>query len=831
MSNEANNEKKSTSFGEWTLKDLLKWMEENTATFCIPDYQRGYAWGERQLADFWDDLCSPTKKHYTGAITVEEVLDKPGNFDVVDGQQRLTTIAILFSILDQNNLLCSRLVYGKDNENCTYFSELKSKVFDSRAGEDGKIEYSEPDSLKNPENVYQRNLIYAKKFFLKKNPKEELVKRKVNILNKLRFDFRILGGDFNSGIVFETMNNRGKPLTLLEKLKNRLIYLADHLPNPVDKNAEGDLMRPSDLRTMINSAWGEIYRELASVPNRNPLNEDEFVASHLSVYRNPKESVYSESDAETRLFKMFCVHPERYPKSEDIDEENAVAMAKAKKDGKMEEGLTSKKIGEYVNDLKGFASAWATIHKQFDSACGQCRLLSGTREIKVLLAVVALHVKEKEVREAIYEKARQILFRNTINAGMDKARFATFARQLHGACIDQLKRGSQKRILPKELFDELDKVLNDQKKKPSKETLLGYFADRQKGDFYGWSEQGLRYFLLRHEPDFAAGSRLTWEKYDDISIEHILPQSSTKEKSRGWRWWGPVIEDWVQQCGKADAGDALVDSLGNLVLLSRDENSEISNRAWESYNGRPGKRDFYLDENKTSSNGAVALASEKDSAGNPRSWNAFRIRERGRDLFRKLASDFGVEDELSDDDVDEALGIGVRVLEDKKIRELTPEEIGRNIEEDAREAKRLTDEEKCAFLRALGRAFEQKNMRGSVNEKKMQFYPNGNKKLYFEIKDDQVRLIFSCQNKECREAIWTTYGDSFTTLFSGMGEIDPTYEKSSNRTGPRYIRFKYSDFPDVKNGEPLDMMVQNYCEINERLSQTDTNGRILRRGK
>lgn len=701
MSN--NNGKKSTSFGEWTLKDLLMWMKENSAKFYIPDYQRGYAWGERQLTDFWDDLLSPTKKHYTGAITVEEVQDNfSGHYDVVDGQQRLTTIAVLFSILNKDSLLCSRLMYGENNESREYFIELlRSNAFNSRAVENGKFEYLAPDTLKNPKNVYQRNLIKAKVFFLKKTS-EMGEKEKCDLfdktLAKLTFDFRILGGDFNSGIVFETMNNRGKPLTLLEKLKNRLIYLSDNLSNPNDKNGGSEPLGPSNLRDAINTAWGKIYKELASDPKREPLDEDEFVASHLSVYRNPKESVYSESVAESRLFKMFCAHPERYPKSEDVDEENKVELAKAKKDGIMEGVLTSQKICEYVEDLMEFASAWATIHKQFDSACGQCRLLSGTREIKVFLAVVALHVKEKEVREAIYEKARQILFRNTINAGMDKARFATFARQLHGACINQLKRGSRKKISEKDLLDELDKVL--EKKKPTKKKILEFFANRQKGDFYSWSEQGLRYFLMRHENEFNGKAdkkpRLTWEMLENTSVEHVLPQSSTNDNSTGWRWWCRVMEDWERQCGlsdgandhdKVDARGVLVDSLGNLVLLTREENSEVSNRAWESYEGRPGKADFYLDEGKTSSNGAVAIAAEKDSEGNPRSWNAYRIRERGRVLFGKLVEDFGVpKEEFSVQEIDDALGIGRELngqeLRDNTIEKLTPSEVRRNNNED-----------------------------------------------------------------------------------------------------------------------------------------------------
>lgn len=43
--------------------------------FRIPDYQRGYAWTEKQLKDFWNDLkqVKERENHYTGVVTLEVV--------------------------------------------------------------------------------------------------------------------------------------------------------------------------------------------------------------------------------------------------------------------------------------------------------------------------------------------------------------------------------------------------------------------------------------------------------------------------------------------------------------------------------------------------------------------------------------------------------------------------------------------------------------------------------------------------------------------------------------------------------------------------------------
>ena len=81
--------------------------------FRIPDYQRGYAWGESQLLDFWDDLLNLTEDryHYTGMLSLKKlnrsvystwkeekwIIEEKGYeaYHVVDGQQRLTTFIIL----------------------------------------------------------------------------------------------------------------------------------------------------------------------------------------------------------------------------------------------------------------------------------------------------------------------------------------------------------------------------------------------------------------------------------------------------------------------------------------------------------------------------------------------------------------------------------------------------------------------------------------------------------------------------------------------------------------------------------------------------------------
>lgn len=82
--------------------------------FLIPDYQRGYAWLQQQLVDFWDDLVNlqADRYHYTGLLSLKPLKCKETvswgedlwlvengykPCHIVDGQQRITTFVILLN--------------------------------------------------------------------------------------------------------------------------------------------------------------------------------------------------------------------------------------------------------------------------------------------------------------------------------------------------------------------------------------------------------------------------------------------------------------------------------------------------------------------------------------------------------------------------------------------------------------------------------------------------------------------------------------------------------------------------------------------------------------
>jgi len=84
--------------------------------FKIPDYQRGYSWEKEQLEDLRKDIENLFEKkhmHFTGTIVAAKNKGKLNKYDIVDGQQRLTTLIILL-----------KEIYLTDNQKYNHLKEL-----------------------------------------------------------------------------------------------------------------------------------------------------------------------------------------------------------------------------------------------------------------------------------------------------------------------------------------------------------------------------------------------------------------------------------------------------------------------------------------------------------------------------------------------------------------------------------------------------------------------------------------------------------------------------------------------------------------------------------
>lgn len=160
--------------------------------------------------------------------------------------------------------------YTVDNPSYEY---LRHKIFN----EDG--------SPSIEETFYTLNLRNAKLYFyeqLKELYSEAGISGLQEIYKKLTkkflFNEYVIKDEFDVFVAFETMNNRGKRLSDLELLKNRLIYLTT-----LYTDEELDAAERKSLRDAINGTWKEVYYQLGRNDKR-PLNDDDFLKAHWIMY-------------------------------------------------------------------------------------------------------------------------------------------------------------------------------------------------------------------------------------------------------------------------------------------------------------------------------------------------------------------------------------------------------------------------------------------------------------------------------------------------------------------------------------------------------------------
>jgi Protein of unknown function DUF262/Protein of unknown function (DUF1524) len=554
------------------LKPLQEFFNKRISR--IPDYQRGYAWGENQLRDFWHDLVRipEGRNHYTGQLTLEAVakdawqkwdedlwLITGSNFKpyyIVDGQQRLTTAIILIKCL---------LDRVRDDQSLAFISkpELVGTFLFRQAGvstaylfgyekDNPSYEYLKTQSLgqmsnafQGTETVYTANLRHASDFFTAQIEKfdldriDEFFRR---LTQRFVFNEHELSADLDVFVAFETMNNRGKPLSKLELLKNRLIYLSTLLSEGADQQRT--------LRRNINDAWKTIYEYLGKEKN-HPLDDDEFLRAHWIV-----SFTYARDEAEQ--FATFLL-------DEHFTHDQLLS-------GK----LTAAKIQSYVDSIQNAVKAWHAINfphraENIGDAVrqGLDRLNRAGTGAFAPLAMAALG-KNLEAAEiaALLRAAERFVF---LISRLCQRRSNTGDSEFY-KLAGQFNRGEKTLT---DIIDIIDERTVQHFSIEKAQLEMRELFDRGEG-VYSWS--GRHYFLFEYEEllkDRAglATSKISWDEFtrskkDHVTIEHIYPRS-------------PVAGDWPEFEARSSAErPTLRHSLGNLLALSHSRNSRFSNHAF-----------------------------------------------------------------------------------------------------------------------------------------------------------------------------------------------------------------------------------------------------------
>ena len=225
-----------------TLNDLF-----SKNLFQVPDYQRGYAWDKKQWNDFIQDIDAlvneEVKNHYAGTVVVYQEKSKPAKIygidrletvDIVDGQQRLVTSCLYLSIIIRKLIEKGETAY-EAKKSLFLFSETTCKLtLNNNANNYFYNLLNTGQSNTTPDTTHEKRLQSAYNYF-KSHIEEKLADDTeggvgylralyLAMTSKLVFTFYTIEEECEIGMTFELMNSRGKGLSVLELLKNYLMY-------------------------------------------------------------------------------------------------------------------------------------------------------------------------------------------------------------------------------------------------------------------------------------------------------------------------------------------------------------------------------------------------------------------------------------------------------------------------------------------------------------------------------------------------------------------------------------------------------------------------------
>lgn len=182
-------------------------------TYTIPIYQRNYAWGEDEIStlikDVYDSWKNQKDAYYIGTLVTYKREDEV--YEVIDGQQRLTTIYIILRAL-KLDIFRNELTYSARKVSASTIKNL-GKNNDQREDVDGGI---------------QKGFEYAKKAIHENISETDLEKFKEYFLSNVKIIHYRVPKDVDLNHYFEVMNSRGEQLEKHEIVKSLLSqYLKD----------------------------------------------------------------------------------------------------------------------------------------------------------------------------------------------------------------------------------------------------------------------------------------------------------------------------------------------------------------------------------------------------------------------------------------------------------------------------------------------------------------------------------------------------------------------------------------------------------------------------
>jgi uncharacterized protein with ParB-like and HNH nuclease domain len=519
---------------ESTDQDLRTML--SSAYYKIPRFQRPYSWDKENIQDFWEDVIQDDPQDYfIGSMVVYK--DGKQRYGVVDGQQRLTTITILLSVLRDKLAEVGLkdlaegihgLIERRNIDNKLEFilsTESSYPFFQDRIQKWGasslKIDLLGEETNLQSAHAQLRILVSAAieslnaDTSLSAKRREELSAQKLVSIRDSLLNLKVilvkLEDEDDAYVIFETLNTRGKDLALADLVKN---HLTKHIKG---KNPASD---------EVKIKWKQLLETIEG--SSADLETDAFIHHYWL-------SKYDYLPAK-KLFKVLKKRITVEKSSAFLDSllEDSVLYRSMSEPGY---GKWAKEEGEIARAL----SALTTFRVVQQAPC----VLSLLREYRV-----TRKLKKKHVEDAVIaiEKFHFLFTAVTSqrSSGGISGMYAALGRRLSEA------KNTHEAV---KIIQELKQKLRD--RVPSIGEFKALFPNIIFTDNVTKQKKLVKYVLIGLE---RARTNAAVVDYDQMTIEHLASQSLI---------------------GQSGCDDALIGQVGNLLLVSEEVNSLLMNKSFK----------------------------------------------------------------------------------------------------------------------------------------------------------------------------------------------------------------------------------------------------------
>jgi len=489
--------------------------------FQIPSYQRKYIWTDKECGDLWNDIEEAVKNsmnHFFGTLIFREIesegLATLQSYEIIDGQQRITTLYILLSEL------ISKLPDSK----------IKDSLREKFIGSPGNLKLSPQgkdidfldelvfkfDSI--DESVLrkrsQRLMFKTKKYFrsiLSSYSQEEIEKKIVFIQKNIEVLILNVKRQSEAIRMFEIINDRGLPLKILDKCKSVLMLYST-------------MYLDEKLNDVINNAFEKVYDSFDDIiMDRDRLK---------ILGRFSENTLFTHHYSSAR--KLFQETWDFKKGAESIFEDLKSKCESLKRDRKK----LSEFIKNYADDFSEFSLSYADLVSSIETNelyVKPFQFLEFTATLYPL--IVRLHNQKK--LGALLKELESIEVRIYKFRGTNPVKDAYVLSSLISE--DELDTD----VIKKELIDFNNRFMND-----------GNFRYYLNSAVYG-NTATIKYIFLEYNNSLKSCRIINdVNEYRKLEVEHIFSRNPNfSVKSYGF---------------KDDEYENEINKIGNLTLLERD---------------------------------------------------------------------------------------------------------------------------------------------------------------------------------------------------------------------------------------------------------------------